>query len=263
MLAITCQNVRWGGRYKVPGTEFDEDSDDEEGHPEWWCAVVTDVMETCTKMWFKDDDEKTRHNGFLGSWRQYLHDHPDDASAEEEAIYQDIEIAAKLRRSPRVPVPRLRPDPGNNLDGSSSNSGDSDEDDAEGGGGLQVDGPCQVDAWESDLEDDECLLEPDVDADEADLTLDAQHERAQWSDVVPIRTDPRAATGSMPEDITPAFLMPAYRDEPLLSCFLFYMPLPLSVLIVKATNEAAKDHRMASATAMEAPPDRGVPAMAW
>ena len=45
----------------------------------------------------------------------------------------------------------------------------------------------------------------------------------------------------MPEDITPAFLMPAYRDEPLLSWFLFYMPLPLIVLIVKATNEAAKD----------------------
>ena len=91
------------------------------------------------------------------------------------------------------------------------------------------------------MEDDECLLEPDVDADEADLTLDAQYERAQWSDVVPIRTDPRAVTGSMPENITPAFLMPSYRDEPLLSWFLFYMPLPLIVLIVKATNEAAKD----------------------
>ena len=222
-----------GERYKVPGTEFDEDSDDDEGHPEWWYAVVTDVMKTCTKMWFKDDDDKTRYNGFLGSWRQYLHD-PDDATAEEEAIYQDIEIAAKLRRSPRARVPRLRPDPGNNPGGSSSGSGDSGED-------LQVDGPCQVDAWESDLEDDECLLEPDVDADEADLTLDAQYERAQWSDVVPIRTDPRAVTGSMPENITPAFLMPSYRDEPLLSWFLFYMSLPLVVLIVKATNEAAKD----------------------
>jgi hypothetical protein len=123
-----------GERYKVPGTKFDEDSEDDEGHPEWWCAVVTDVIKTCTKMWFKDDDAKTRYNVFLGSWRQHLHD-PDDASAEEEAIYQDIEIAAKLRRSPRVRVPRLRPDPGNNLDGSSSNSDDSDEDDAEGGGG--------------------------------------------------------------------------------------------------------------------------------
>jgi hypothetical protein len=94
-----------GERYKVPGTEFDEDSDDDEAHPGWWCAVVTDVMKTCTKMWFKDDDEKVRYNGFLESWREYVHD-PDDASAEEEAIYQGIEIAAKLRRGPKPVVAR-------------------------------------------------------------------------------------------------------------------------------------------------------------
>jgi hypothetical protein len=194
-------------------------------------------------MWFRDDDEKTRCNGFLESWRQHLHD-PDDASAEEEAIYQDIEIAAKLRGSPRVPVPRLRLDPGNNPGGDSPSSNDSspdssdDDEDAAGGG---EEGPSQVDAWESDLEDDECEVEPEVDADDADGSLDAQHGRPQWTDVDTTRTDPRAATGSTPENITPQLLMPSHRDEPLLSWFLFYTPLPLIVLIVKATNEAAKD----------------------
>ena len=165
-----------GERYKVPGTEFDEDSDDDEEHPEWWYAVVTKVMKTCTKMWFKDDDEETRYNGFLESWRQYVHD-PDDASAAEEAIYQDIEIAAKLRRSPRVPVPRLRLDPGNNPGGDSNSDSSDDDEDAAGGG---EEGPSQVDAWESDLEDDECEVEPEVDADDTDGSLDAQYGRSQW-----------------------------------------------------------------------------------
>jgi hypothetical protein len=31
-----------------------------------------------------------------------------------------------------------------------------------GGGDLEDDGPCQVGAWESDLEDDECEVEPEV-----------------------------------------------------------------------------------------------------
>jgi hypothetical protein len=50
-----------GERHKVPGTELDKDSDGDDEHPEWWHAVVTDVVKTYTKMWLKDDDEKTRH----------------------------------------------------------------------------------------------------------------------------------------------------------------------------------------------------------
>ena len=49
-----------GDRYKVPGTEFDADSDDEDGHPDWWYAVVTDVQKTGYKMWFRDDESKCR-----------------------------------------------------------------------------------------------------------------------------------------------------------------------------------------------------------
>ena len=61
--------------------------------------------------------------------------------------------------------------------------------DAGGGKDLEDDGPSQVDAWESDLEDDECELEPEVDADEADGSLDAQRGRAQWTDVDTMRAD--------------------------------------------------------------------------
>jgi hypothetical protein len=90
------------------------------------------------------------------------------------------------------------------------------------------------------LGDDGCELGPEVDGDEADNSPDAQCERAQWTDVDTTRADPRAATGSMPENISPAFLMPpSCRDEPLMSWFLFYVPLPLVVLVVKETNEAA------------------------
>jgi hypothetical protein len=56
----------------------------------------------------------------------------------------------------------------------------------------------------------------------------------------PSHADPRAQAGAMPENISPAFLMPSFRDEPLLSWFLFYMQLPLIALIVKAANEKAK-----------------------
>ena len=69
--------------------------------------------------------------------------------------------------------------------------------------------------------------------------LEAQFKRASWEDVHLV-SDPRAATNSMPEDIAPTFRMPSFRDEHLLSWFLFYMPLRLIVEIVDATNEAAK-----------------------
>ena len=86
----------------------------------------------------------------------------------------------------------------------------------------------EVDAWESDNEDDEHLDEPPGDEnDDEDETLDGQCARATWTDVPSLNTDPRAQAGAMPEHVAPAFLMPSYRDEPLLSWFLFYMPLPL------------------------------------
>ena len=44
-----------GGRYKVPGDEFDEDSDDDEDHPDFFYGVVTKVMKTGIHMLFQDD----------------------------------------------------------------------------------------------------------------------------------------------------------------------------------------------------------------
>jgi hypothetical protein len=184
MLAGACQNVRWGERCKVPGTEFDVDSGDEEEHPEWLHAVVTDVMKTCTQMWFKDDDE-LKKCGAIGSWmpggstytalamlplgrRQSIKTLKLQRRRSIKTL--KLQIAAKLHRAPRAVVSRLGPDPGNNRGASSSDSdedpdtGDDDEDAA----GGEEEGPSQVDAWESDPEDDECELGPEVDADEAD-----------------------------------------------------------------------------------------------
>ena len=214
----------------MPGSEFDEDSDDEEDHPEFFYGVVSDVLKTCSKMLFQGDETHVRYNGFLETWDMYRHD-PDDANATEEAIYQEIEIKAKLRVAPRAVVTRRRT-------GVRANTREEDAP-AEEGPAEEL---AEVDSWESDLEDDECELEPDLDDNDdcEDDNLEAQHARASWTDVPSMTTDPRAATGAMPENITPAFLMPAFRDEPLLSWFLFYMPLPLIGLIVEATNHTAK-----------------------
>jgi len=63
--------------------------------------------------------------------------------------------------------------------------------------------------------------------------------RARWEDVGVLRVDPRSKTGSVPDDIPPAFLMRGYRDETLLNLFLFYFPLRLITEIVTATNANA------------------------
>ena len=209
----------------MPGTEFDEDSDDEEDHPEWFYGVVTNVQKTGCKMLFEGDDDTTRYNGFLESWNEYL-SVPDAASPSEEETFQALEIKGRLRKASRVMVPRVRLDPAP-ISGAIPDE--------------EADAPMLVDSWESDQEDDECELEPDIDLDDdEDESLDAQHARGSWTDVPSLATDPRARRNAMPENIIPAFLMPSYRDEPLLSWFLFYMPLPLIALIVDATNEQAK-----------------------
>ena len=100
-----------------------------------------------------------------------------------------------------------------------------------------------METWESDLEDDECDLEPELHQEEMNEngTLEAQVGRASWTDVGNLQNDPRASAGAMPENISPSFLMPAFRDESLLNWFLFYMPLSVISQIVKATNEQAKN----------------------
>ena len=220
-----------GQRYKVPGCWFDEDSGDESDHPEFFYGVVTEVQKTGCKMLFHCDETQVRYDGFLESWHTYLQD-PDDATRFEEAIFQEVEIKVGLRKASRPVVPRKRTQV---LESSSSDSGeDSDEPDE--------DEPHEVETWESDDEDDECEVEPDVDVDDNDPddTLDDQFCRSSWIDVPNLTTDPRARTDSMPENITPKFLMPSYRDEPLLAWFLFYMPIPLIASIVQATNDEAK-----------------------
>ena len=99
-----------------------------------------------------------------------------------------------------------------------------------------------METWESDLEDDECEVEPEVNAEDTheNDTLEAQVGRASWTDIGNLQTDPRAQAGAMPDNTCPAFLMPAFRDESLLNWFLFYVPLSLISDICKATNDAAK-----------------------
>ena len=60
-----------GGRYKVPGEEFDEDSGDEEEHPEWFYGVVTIVRKTGCTMLFQGDDIGTRYDAHLETWDKY------------------------------------------------------------------------------------------------------------------------------------------------------------------------------------------------
>ena len=57
-----------GGRYKVPGDEFDEDSDDDEDHPDFFYGVVTKVMKTGIHTLFQNDTVTTRHDGLLETW---------------------------------------------------------------------------------------------------------------------------------------------------------------------------------------------------
>ena len=101
-----------GERYKVPGSEFDEGSDDDEPHPDYFFGVVTHVQKTGCKMLFKGGEELTRYDGFLESWRGYLVT-GDDIDDAEEKIFQDVEIKAKLRALGRVVERRTRsPDRG-------------------------------------------------------------------------------------------------------------------------------------------------------
>ena len=221
-----CVRGEW---YKVPGDQFDPDSDDDEPHPAWFYGVVIEVQKTGCKMLFSEDEIATRYDGFLETWVQYrvIADELDD---KDNDIFQKIEIAAKLRKPPRALVRRR--------DIFSSSEDDSAEEDGETRQGAAV----VVETWESDAEDDECEDQPDVDDDDdANDTLQAQFVRSRWETIPRLHTDPRARENAMPENITPAFLLPSYRDETLLNWFLFYMPVTLIVEITQATNEKAKE----------------------
>ena len=235
---VRVRKCKKGERYKVPGTEFDEDSDDEDEHAEWWYGVVTVVLKNTCKVLFKGDEVPTSYNAFLETWSQYRYPAA-DATAEEEGIYQAIEIAAKLRRPARAVVVRRAREQA--VGGSSSSESDGEEEGKEDQQ-SQPEAEVEVEQWESDAEDDEHMDEPEGDSgDDAcdDRDVELQMSSGVWTDVPRLDTDPRAANGSMPENITPAFLMPHYREEPLLSWFLFFVPLPLIAKIVKATNDGA------------------------
>ena len=222
-----------GARYKVPGGEFDEDSEDSEAHPEWFYGVVTNVLKTCCTMLFQGDDLATRYDAHLETWNEYRVAEDAELDDFDEQVFQAIEIKAKLRKAPK-PASRRKPEASKQTE----ESDDSDEEDA----GDEEDGPQPVETWESDLEDDECELEPELHQEEIieNDTLEAQVGRASWTDVGNLQTDPRASAGAMPENISPSFLMPAFRDESLLNWFLFYMPLSVISDIVKATNDTAR-----------------------
>ena len=220
-----------GQRYKVPGEEFDDDSDDDEGNPDWFYGVVTHVQKTGCKMLFDGDETHTRYDGFLETWNCFLVT-GDMLDEDEEAIFQEIEKKAKLRAVGR----RLNQRRSTQLD----------EDDSEGSDsqGADNDEVVEVETWESDQEDDESPIDPELAADEAttDERLSIQeYNRAQWVDVGRLDTDPRAQANAMPEDVTPAFLMPSFREESLLNWFLWWMPLGMLTSICHATNENAKN----------------------
>ena len=225
----------FGERYKVPGDQFDEDSDDDEPHPEFFYGVVTAVQKTGCKMLFQGGDISTRYDGHLQTWKDYRVN-SDLLTEEEENIFQAIEVKAKFRRPPAARARRTTVAT-RNQHASDSDASGSDSD------GSDKEGPTEVETWESDAEDDENEAEPDVDGDDNDDngSLEAQFARGTWEDVPRLATDPRAAGGPMPENIAPAFLMPSYREEPLLSWFLFYMPLSVIAEMCAATNNAAKD----------------------
>ena len=218
-----------GERYKVAGDQFDADSDDDDEHPDFFFGVVTQVQKTGCKMMFDTDPDHVRYDGHLEAWDEFRIA-PDDCTVSEEEIFQEVEVRAGLRKAPKPATPRKRHQ---RLDSSSDEGDTQSEDEA----------PAVVETWESDQEDDECGEEPDLAEgdDVTDDTIEAQYARAQWTNVRNLSTDPRAATGAMPENITPLFLMPSYRDESLLSWFLYYIPLHMIAEITKATNDKAKD----------------------
>ena len=194
------------------GTEFDEDSDDDDEHPNFLYGVVSEVQKTGCKMLFFGDIYYVRYDGFLETWDDFRH-HPDQATEEEEAIYQEIEVKAKLRVAPRTVVR------GRGAVPASPSSSDSS---GEGASSLEDEGPVVVYTWESDREDDESDGDSDGSSDgEGGVgqggSLEEQFKRESWEDVHLV-TDPRAASNSISEDITPTFRMPSFRDERLLSC---------------------------------------------
>ena len=150
-------------------------------------------------MLFQGDDISTRYDGHLQTWKGYQVN-SDLLTEEEENIFQAIEVKAKFRRPPAAHAPRT-PVATRNQHASDSDASDSDSDDSD------EEGPTEVETWESDAEDDENEAEPDVDGDDNDDngSLEAQFARGTWEDVPRLATDPRAAGGSMPENIAPAF----------------------------------------------------------
>jgi hypothetical protein len=117
------------------------------------------------------------------------------------------------------------------------------------------DAPTEVGTWDSDAEDDEHEDEPLVDDDDehddcpSDETLEQPMGKLKWKDVGRALTDQRAASGSMPESITPA-LLANFRGESWLGWFLHWVPLKTLAAIVEATgtgaNKAAIDVKWSS-----------------
>jgi hypothetical protein len=225
-------------RHKAPGDEFNGDSGDSEDHPEWFYGVVTDVLKTGCTMLFQGGDLGTRHDAHLETWNEHRVAEDADLDDFDELAFQAIEMKAELRKAPKPESRRrnalLRKD--------DADISESDVEDPNDDAGNEEEGPQEVGTWESDLEDNEHELEPEVDQEEMNEndTLEAQVGRASWTDVGNLQTDPRASAGAMPENISPSFLMPAFRDEPLLNWFLFHMPLSATSDIAKATNDEAR-----------------------
>ena len=80
---------------------WDEDSDDEEEHPEWFYGVVTIVRKTGCTMLFQGDDIGTRHDAHLETWDKYRVD-DDDQDDFDELVFQ-------ANPTLRVVVPGDRP----------------------------------------------------------------------------------------------------------------------------------------------------------
>ena len=137
-----------GDRYKVTGDQFDEDSEFDEPHPDFFYGVVIAVQKTGCKILFYDDETPTRYNGFLEEWVQYRVE--SDLNAFEELLFQDVEIRGKLRAKPRPPARSVATPARSDNAGDSDSEGTTDDEEA----------VVEVGTWESDAEDDECDVEP-------------------------------------------------------------------------------------------------------
>ena len=205
-----------GDRYAIPSDEFEQDGEDGGLGRATRYAVVSRLERGTTLMWFDGDEEPTRYRGRLRHWTDFLLG-GDPLSDELEEMFLSLEVLAGVRREAPPVVQRGSRNQRRPSERVESSGSEDDESNDEGG---------VVETWESDYEDDENEMAPDVDDagdDEVDNDMDVELGRARWVNVERLVTDPRAPEGSMPEDISPVMLFANFRGESWLNWFLHWL----------------------------------------